>query len=122
MNIIALETFATSPSTIKYVKEADAPNPEISDEVILAHMDKISKTIQATQNAVNNINEKVEGISSIATQTNLLSLNASIEAARAGETGASMEELSATVTNLAESASSLSDIAVELNEEMKFFK
>ena len=33
-----------------------------------------------------------------------------------------VEELSATVTNLAESATNLRDIAEQLNEEMKFFK
>ena len=50
-------------------------------------IEDIARTISATQKAVSDINERVEGISGIAAQTNLLSLNASIEAARAGEAG-----------------------------------
>ena len=38
------------------------------------------------------------------------------------ETGASMEELSATVTTLANSAGSLNEVSARLNEEVSFFK
>ncbi|MBR5375754.1 MAG: cache domain-containing protein, partial [Lachnospiraceae bacterium] len=46
---------------------------------------EISASMKDTNRAVQSVNEKVDGITSIASQTNLLALNASIEAARAGE-------------------------------------
>ncbi len=86
-----------------------------SSNEMTAKIDEISRTISATQDAVSNINGKVEGIASIATQTNLLSLNASIEAARAGEAGKGFAVVAEEIGKLADDSKAMAD---DIRKEM----
>lgn len=68
-------------------------------------VDVIAQQIQTTNASAQQIQKAVEMITSIADETNLLSLNASIEAARAGEQGRGFAIVATQIQKLAEQSS-----------------
>ena len=82
-----------------------------SNDKTVAALNSIAQQIQLTNDAVHKISEATELITSIASQTSLLSLNASIEAARAGEAGRGFAVVATEIQKLSVQSN---DAAVEI--------
>ena len=91
------------------------------DEITRETIETIQQvSIQTNKNndSAANINKAVEIIKGLATQTNLLSLNASIEAARAGEAGRGFAVVAEEIRNLSEESSGNAQEIEEIVKEL----
>lgn len=104
-------------------------NLKDSSEQVVACFNEMHETFQTLQKSVSDIRDCMKGITDIANQTNLLSLNASIEAARAGEAGRGFaivadqvrilsDEIKKLTANIAESVNNVEKDTQGLNQSI----
>lgn len=113
----------TSEKMERAKTEADVIITELSESSDRTYeaVKRIERQVKLTDESVTKIQEAIIMISSIAEETNLLSLNASIEAARAGESGKGFAVVASQIQKLAEesnsSASSIEQVIQNLARE-----
>jgi methyl-accepting chemotaxis protein len=122
----AIEETSASMNELSAMTRQNADNASQADLL----MGEVSKTIQGTNQSMEEMRESMDEISSaseatskiiktideIAFQTNLLALNAAVEAARAGEAGAGFAVVADEVRNLAMRATEAAKNTAELIE------
>ena len=99
---------------LKFIDEANRELDLIQDKFAKELIEKVD----AIKEKANNLQNSSKEIVGIASQTNMLSLNASIEAARAGEAGKGFAVVATEVKKLSHMSSKVAESTVKDQNEM----
>ena len=119
-----VRSVGTLDTTSEELKYAGDKSTEIvhdlssSNDKTMDAISRIGKQVNTTNESAQKIGEAIEIITSIAEETNLLSLNASIEAARAGEQGRGFAVVANQIQKLAEQSNESAQRVAGIIEEL----
>ncbi|MEQ6390026.1 substrate-binding domain-containing protein [Bacillaceae bacterium S4-13-58] len=121
----AIDTMEEGILRLKDIKQqgnAELSNTIESGKETKEELLKVSQMVERLNDSANRINKITTAITDIASQTNLLSLNASIEAARAGDAGSGFAVVSHEIRKLSDqsfgAASEIEEIINGIKEEI----
>ena len=117
----AMEASRTSDAAAQYALQGEQSNDQAMAKIseALDAIITLSHSVENLGRRSNEIGHIVDVITTIADQTNLLSLNAAIEAARAGESGRGFSVVAEEVRKLAEGSGKAAEQIGELIKEVQ---
>ena len=122
INTVTTDTDASVKTVDTIAKEAKQTLNKLleANDKTITTAEEVARGILESSEAVQKIEEAVRAITDIASQTNLLSLNASIEAARAGEAGKGFAVVAGEISKLAQqSDDSAKEIRIIIDNVVK---